>query len=164
MNPSLQIAEIARIADQLDLLCGDDERLFADMLEGETGLFEIVSRLHQQIASDGELVAGIAERQASLGERKARLSARVAASKAAVGKFLRAGMLSKIELSEATYSVRVGKPSLTVVDADAVPAEYTRTKVDPDKTAINEAFANETALPNWLVRNPASDVVTARTK
>ena len=157
-------AEIARIAEYLAPFCEGDEQLFSDMIEGETDLFKIIGRMHEQIASDGELLAGIGEREAALKERKARLSERVKASKAVIGKFLRASGLPKVELPEATYSVRDGKPSLVVTDADAVPDEYRRVKSEPDKTAINEAFARLEALPNWLVREDARDVVTARTK
>jgi hypothetical protein len=51
-----------------------------------------------------------------------------------------------------------------VVDPDAVPDELTRIKREPDKTAINEAYAQSDALPNWLVRIDPVDVVTARKK
>ena len=161
---NIQLAEIARIAEQLAVLCDDDERLFADMIEGETDVHRIIGKLHNQIASDGELLTGITERQADLSERKRRLSDRVAASKAAIGQFLRAAMLSKIELPDATYSVRDGKPSLRIVDPDAVPTELCRTKSEPDKAAINAEYSDAAELPNWLVREPARDVITARTK
>lgn len=164
MNHAIQLAEVSRIAEQLAVLCDDDERLFADMLEGSTNLHEIVGKLHSQIASDGELIVGIGERMADLGERKRRLVDRVTAAKAAVGKFLRAAQLPKIELAEATYSVRDGKPSLRIVDPDAVPSELLRVKYEPDKAAINETWADESELPNWLTREPGRDVVTARTK
>jgi hypothetical protein len=164
MSAAIALAEIERIAAELDMLCGDDEVLFADMLHGETDLFEIVGKLHARMASDQELVAGITERQAELAERKRRLSARIDAAKASVGKFLRAAKLPKIELAEATYSVRDGKPSLTVVNADAVPEGLTRIKREPDKTAINAAFAGRDDLPNWLQREPATDVISVRKK
>lgn len=164
MNAHVQLAEIARIAEQLTILCEDDDRLFADMLEGETDLLRIVGKLHQQIASDIEILVGIGVREKDLAERKARLNARVVTTKAAIGQFLRAAKLGKIELPEATYFVRDGKPSLRVVDPKAVPDAYTKARVEPDKTAINNAFADADELPNWLVREPARDVVTARTK
>lgn len=165
MNAPVQMAEIRRIADQLDMLCGGgDEQLFHDMLLGETDIDRIVGRIHEQVARDGEILTGITERQAALAERKARITARVAASKSAIGQFLRAGHLAKLELPEVTYSVRDGKPSLRVVDPEAVPADLCRTKSEPDKAAINGIYAETVALPNWLVREPARDVVTARTK
>ena len=164
MNAALQLAEIARIADMLATVCDDDERLFADMIEGETDIHRIIAKLHEQIARDGELITGIAVRQVELGERKRRLSDRQTATKAAIGQFLRAALLAKLELPEVTYSVRDGKPSLRIVDPEAVPSEFCRQKVEPDKTVINEAWADQSELPNWLVREPARDVVTARTK
>ncbi len=164
MNAYIELLEIARIADQLSVLCDDDDRLFLDMLEGETSLHSIIFKLHNQIALDEELVTGISERQTSLAERKRRLTDRIAASKAAIGQFLRAAHLPKIELDEATYSVRAGKPGLRIVDPEAVPPIYCRTKVEPDKPAINAAYEDKTELPNWLVREQAKDVVTARTK
>ncbi len=163
MNAPIQLAEISRIAGQLDVLCGDDEICFADMVAGETDIVWIITRIHEQIARDEEMLVGIKERAASLSERKARISARVDASKATVGKFLRAAMLTKLELPEVTYSVRDGKPGLRVVDGHAVPSEFLRAKYDVDKAAINAAFA-DADLPNWLTREPARDVVTARTK
>lgn len=164
MNAAIQLAEIHRIATELDTLCGDDELLFMDMLEGETDLLGIVGKLHQRMAADQELVAGITERQAELAERKRRLSARIDAAKATVGKFLRAAKLPKIELAEVTFSVRDGKPSLAIVNPDAVPESLTRIKREPDKAAINAAYAAAESLPNWLQRDPATDVVTARKK
>lgn len=161
---NIQLAEVARIAEQLAVLCDDDERLFADMMEGESNVHSIIGKLHQQLARDGELVAGITERQADLAERKRRLTDRQVATKAAIGQFLRAAQLAKIELAEATYSVRDGKPKLDVVNDDAVPEEYCTLIRKPVKAAINEAFAAADELPNWLVREPARDVVTARTK
>jgi hypothetical protein len=164
VNAPVQLAEIARIAEMLSVMCDDDEQLFENMLEGETDLYRIVGKLHDQLACDSELVAGITARQSDLADRKRRLTDRTTATKAAIGQFLRAAQLGKIELPEATYSVRGGKPSLRVLDAGAVPPELCRAKIEPDKTKINEVFADAPSLPNWLVREPARDVVTARTK
>lgn len=161
---NVQLAEVARIAEQLATICGDDERLFADMIDGESDVTRIIGKLHDLIASDTELLTGIAVRKAEIEGRRARLEARVVATKAAIGQFLRAAKLPKIELPEATYSVRDGKAKLEVVTPDAVPEVYCRTKIEPDKARINEAFADADELPNWLVREPARDVVTARTK
>jgi len=161
---NVQLAEVARIAEQLAVLCEDDERLYADMLEGETDLHTIASRLHSQIASDEELLTGITARQAELAERKRRLSDRKTVTKAAIGQFMRAAKVAKLELPEATYSIRDGKPKLEVVNDDAVPEEYCTLIRKPVKATINEAFADADNLPNWLVREPARDVVTARTK
>ncbi len=164
MNIQIATAEIARIAGQLAAICEDDERLFSDMMEGESDLHKLVNRLHDGIATDTGMVAGIKMRQGDLADRKARIEARIEAQRGAVISLLQAGRVNKVELPEATYSLRDGKPKLSVLDDAAVPAEYQRTKVETDKTAINEAFADASELPNWLSRTAASPVLTIRNK
>jgi hypothetical protein len=159
-----QLAEINRIAERMEILCGDDDVCFADMIQGETDVVRIIERIHTQIARDEEILVGIAERKANLAEREKRIKGRVATYKATVGKFLRAAKISRLELAEATYSVRDGKPRLEVVNEDAVPDKFCTFVRKPVKAAINEEYADAKALPNWLVRAPAVDVVTARTK
>lgn len=164
MNIVLKAQEVARIATQLADMCGDDERLFADMVEGETDLHKLITRLHEGIANDAGMVTGIKERKADLDARQKRLEARIDAQKGAIVMLMQAGQQSKVELPEVTYSLRDGKAKLVVVDADAVPREYQREKLETDKALINEAFADAQVLPNWLVLQEAKPVLTGRTK
>lgn len=158
-----RMAELARIAAELDVLCDNDEDLFADMMEGETDVHQYVQKLHDALAGDQELLVGVKARMDDLTQRKRRYEARMAATKAAIGKVLRYARLPKIELPEATYSVRDGKPTLKVVDPEAVPKEYLTLKPQVNKTQINADFNPAGDLPNWLVVEPARDVVTGRT-
>lgn len=162
MNIVLKAQEIARIAGQLAAICEDDERLFSDMMEGETDLHKLITRLHEGIASDAGMVTGIKERKADLDTRQKRLEARIDAQKGAIVMLMQAGKQSKVELPEVTYSLRDGKPKLVVVDADAVPREYQREKLETDKALINEAFADAEVLPNWLTLEPAKPILTGR--
>lgn len=164
MNARFDFSRIAETANALDLLCDGDEQLFADMLVGETDIDHICRRIWEQVARDEEMLAGIKERKDALAERQRRVESRRDGAKALIGRVLRIGHLNKLELPEVTLSIRDGKPTLKVVDPEAVPEELCRVKREPDKTAINETYANSDALPNWLVREPARDVVTARTK
>lgn len=162
MNAPL-LAQLKLTAEQLAPLCEDDEDLFHDMMQGETDIVSVVTRLHEQLARDEEMLLGIKARQASLADRKSRIETRVSRFKEQIGIILRSAQLTKLELPDVTYSVRCGKPSLKVVDPKAVPDELTRIKREPDKAKINEAFGAK-ELPNWLVREDAKDIVTARTK
>ena len=164
MNIVLKAQEIARIAGQLAAICEDDERLFMDMMEGETDLHKLITRLHEGIANDAGMVTGIKERKADLDTRQKRLEARIDAQKGAIVMLMQAGKQSKVELPEVTYSLRDDKPKLVVVDADAVPREYQREKLETDKALINEAFADAEVLPNWLVLQEAKPVLTGRVK
>jgi hypothetical protein len=163
MNP-IKLNEWRRIADQLREACGDDDDLFADMVEGETYALEVIARLHNDRAEALELIEGIKARENDLKARRTRLANREAALKTAIGQVLRAVQLPKAELPEATYSVRDGKPRLEIVDTDAVPFDYCVDKPVPDKAFINARFADADELPNWLTRIDATDVISVRTK
>lgn len=164
MNAHIDLSALARDAEWLDELCGGDERLFHDMMQAETSIDRIVLRIHEQVARDDEMLVGITERQKAIAARKQRIEARRDGAKALIGKALRVARLPKLELPEVTYSVRDGKPRLDVVNPLAVPEEYCAVKWVPDKAKINTAFADAESLPNWLVREPAKDVVTGRAK
>lgn len=166
MNAPLQMAEIRRAVEWLRENVGEEDFdvMLPDFIEGETDIDRIVQRIYDQMARDEEILAGIKLRQEAIAERKQRITARVAASKGAIGQFLRAARLTKLELPEVTFSVRDGKPTLRVLSDDAVPEEYCTLVRKPVKAAINEAFDGETDLPNWLQREPARDVVTARVR
>lgn len=160
----IQRQRIAAIAEMIAPMCDGDNDLLQDMLEGETDLLTVVSRLHELRARDEETLAGIKQRKADLAEREKRIRTRADHMKAEIGSLLRLARLSKLELPEVTYSVRDGKPSLKVVDPDAVPDEYLTYKPQVNKTQINADFDSDGDLPNWLVREPATDVVTGRVK
>ncbi len=166
MNMHLALPAMRAIADQIAPHCDGDDRLLLDMIEGETGHDArfLIERLHEQIARDTEMLTGIAERERDLKERKSRIKARSEKMKEQIGVILRAVHVSKIELPEVTYSVRDGKPKLAVTDPDAVPADYSRVKTEPDMALIKDVFTDTETLPNWLTWQPASDVVTARNK
>ena len=162
MNYHVKFAEIERVAEMLAPHCDGDEQLFHDMMTGETPIDQVAARIWEQVARDQETLDGIKERKAALVERERRIKQRADTGKAAIGELLRKAKLAKLELAEVTLSVRDGKPRLEIVDKDAVPQEYQRATYSPDKTLINETFADVSDLPNWLVLEPARDVVTAR--
>jgi hypothetical protein len=160
---NIRAEEIARIAESLQAICGDDEKLFTDMMEGETDLHWLVNQLHDRIATDAGMVNGIKHRKADLDERQSRLAARIEAHRVAIIQLMQAGKVAKLELPEATYSIREGKPRLVIND-EAVPRKYQREKLETDKAKINEVFADASDLPNWMTREPAKPILTARVK
>lgn len=164
MNIQIARAEIERLAEQIAPMCDGDERLLRDMLEGETDLVWLVSRLHEERARDLETLAGIKARKDDLRIREDRIKAREARFKDEIGKLLRAGKLAKLELPEVTYSVRIGKDKLVVTNPLAVPEELNAVSWRPDMTKIKEEFADARSLPNWLRIDPAKDIVTGRVK
>ena len=164
MNAHLDLAALKRDAEQLDELCGGDERLFHDMLLGETSIDRIIMRIHDVVQDSQGMASALGERIKEMQARKKRLETRADNGRAFIGKALRIARLAKLELPEVTYSVRDGKPSLEVVDVSAVPEEYLTYKPTPNKTQINADFDPAGDLPNWLVVREGGDIVTGRTK
>lgn len=164
MNFPLTRAQIDAMAAQIAPMCDGDEQLLQDMLEGETDLISVATRIHEQIARDNEMLEGIKLRKAAIAERESRIKARAERFKEQIGILLRVARLSKLELPEVTYSVRDGKAKLTIVDPEAVPADFCRIRTEPDKALINESFADTETLPNWLVWKEPHDIVTARAR
>ena len=160
----IKLNEIARIAVLLEAMCDGDEILFADMMEAEAPAHDIIARIADMIAEDTIMRVGIDLRIDDLSQRQARFEQRINAGKKAIGMVLRAANLPKVILPEATWSVRDGKAKLVVTDPEAVPFDMTRVKQEPDKTAINAAYEHAEALPNWLAREPATDIITQRSK
>lgn len=164
MNINIQAAEIARIADMLAPLCGDDERAYLDTLTGETRLEQIMAILAEERARAKENITGIKARRDELAVRLKRMEAKDDALAKAQGMMLRAAKLPKFELPECTISVRDGKPRIDIIDAAAVPEGYCRIKLEPNKALINEDFADAAELPNWLQKTEAIDIVTVRSR
>ena len=73
MNVHISRAQIQAVAEQIAPMCDGDEQLLQDMLEGETDLLSLVSRMHAQYARDNEMLAGIAERKTALMAREKRI-------------------------------------------------------------------------------------------
>jgi len=168
MNAPIRIdlvtREIAQIADELRALCVDDERLFVDMLTGESRIEDIARALFNQM----ELEEGIKEAlTVQMAERKARrdfAEARIEKCRDGLLRVLNAAGIDKLALPEATISVRPVASKLVVNDPEAVPAEYQRMKPAPDMAAIKEGFDPEGDLPNWLRVEPAHQTVSVRRK
>jgi hypothetical protein len=166
MNAPIRIdlvtREIAQIADELRDLCVDDERLFLDMLTGESSIEDVMRALLNQ----EERERGIADAlTVQMAERKARrdfAERRIEKVREGLLRVMKAAGLDKLQLPEATISVRPVAANLVVNDPDAVPAEYQRLKPSPDMAAIKEAFDGSDNPPNWLSIDPARQTISIR--
>lgn len=163
MRTDLTLAQIEAVrimlADE-----ADDDRLLADMIEGETDAYGLVSRLLNGIEREEGDRAALTEQMEARKARRDRCDARIASLRGAMAAVVQATGLPKIALPEATVSVRDGKPKLSIVSDDAVPDQYQVVKRSPDKRAITAAFENVDDLPNWLTREAGTPTLTVRRK
>lgn len=155
-----QIAKL--FTDYADDLAGDDA-LRADLIESESDLHSIMSRIidHRQEALG--MVAMIKERASHLEERKKRFEARAGAMTALALRLMQVARQTKLVIPEASISILEGKDIVVIDDEDALPQGYTRTKTEPDKIAIKAAFALGNPIPGaHIERGP--DSLTVRVK
>lgn len=156
--------EIGQIADELRSLCIDDERLFLDMLTGESSIEEVMRALFNQM----EREEGVAEAlTVQMAERKARrdfAERRIEKVRDGMLRIMKAASLDKLPLPEATISVRSVPAKLFVAETEAVPADYLKPNPRPDMELVRRDFADVDMLPNWIRREPAGLGISVRRK
>ena len=141
----------------------DDEQLRADMLEGSTDLVEYLRQLETSRAQAAAMVEAIASMLEAWKQRMVRHERRVEALRAMMLQLLQAARLKKLELPEATLSVKLGVPRVFINDEAALPAEFWRVKREPDRQKIKQALAELKPVPGATLTN-AEDVLAVRVR
>lgn len=141
----------------------DDDILRADMLEAETDVHEFLRMLERRRQEAEHMTEAIAANMTALGERKARMWRREEAMRALMFKVMEAADLRKVELPEATISVRNGAEKLVINDEASVPHEYCSVKYTPHKAWIKELLKAGKTF-NWAALVQGEPSVSIRTK
>ncbi len=141
----------------------EDAETFADILEGETELHEILTRLVHEERDIDSFIAAINIREEQLVERRQRFSRKKEALRTLMTSLLEAGSQTKIMLPEATLSIatRPGRP--IVHDEAILPDQFCRVKRSPDLTAIKQEIDAGRAVPGVSMSN-GSTSLTIRVK
>jgi hypothetical protein len=134
-----------------DLL--EDEILRADVIEGETDAFDFIAQVVREIGGAKILELGSAAYIAELQSRKARFERRQDALRELLLKVMQSAQLSKVELAEATVSVRQGPAKVMIVDETQIPEDYLRIVSTPDKIKIREALVANEPVPGAMLSN-----------
>lgn len=137
---SVLLATAARLReDDPELM--QDERLFADMLEGETGdAMEVLDRVIRASIVAASFAKEATERAGAIAERATRYRLRADALRGCAFAALTALELPKREQPDFTASVRAGQPNVFIEDEAAVPDPLCRVTRTPDKTLIRAAL------------------------
>lgn len=156
---ALEQAMSALLATRQRLLQEDpdlasDERLFSDMLEGESGdAMDILHRVLRSAVYAEDMADAIGSRIDDLKVRHARFVGRSQALRGAAFAALDALGLPKLELPDLSASVRAGQPAVVITDEAALPDEMFRTTRAPNRTAIGEALRAGTEVPGAGLSN-----------
>lgn len=141
----------------------EDDVLRTDMIEGETHAFEFLSQILRKIGATQAIASGTADYIGELQERKARLERREYALRSLIFKVMNTAELKKVELPEATLSIRSGVPKVVIVNEHELPAKFMRIKTEPAKDVIKAALIANEHVPGAALSN-SEPVLSIRTK
>jgi hypothetical protein len=141
----------------------EDEVLRADMLEGSTDLVEFLRALERRRQEASALAESVTMNIDALAARRARFERRDTGIRDLMFKMLQLAHLRKLEMPEATLSVRTGVPRVLVTDEAALPDELCRIKREPDRAKIKEALADFKPVPGATLSN-AEDTFAIRVR
>lgn len=138
MNPDTvrqQITNLELLYPEL----AEDREAWALTIESETDLPELMRQIERRRREAAHMAGAIEETMIELGDRQKRFERREAAMRELAFKLMQAADMRKLEMPEATYSVRNGQQKL-VGDADpeTFPDWLCRIKRELDKAKIKE--------------------------
>lgn len=133
---------------------GDDEEMIETAIEGETDLKEVISRAVDRIAECEANADVLATRQKTLSDRRQRFIDQADRIKAAIHVAMDQVELRKLELAQATISLRALPAKLETPDEAAIPSKYWKPQ-DPklDRKAVLDALKAGEAVPGAALSN-----------
>lgn len=158
---SLVVLEIIKLLNEHPELAEDDV-LRADMIEGETDANEILRKIEAERQNSLCMAGATATRIAELELRQQRFEKREKAMRDLAFKIMQAADLRKIELPEATYSVRNVAPKVMITNEDALPDAACTLIRKPVMKAIKELLERG-PIPGATMSNGA-ETLSIRTR
>ena len=132
----------------------EDEEAWVATLESETSFEELLTNVVRRIEDTKALVIGTKDRLEELEGRKERFEHRVHSLRELAFKIMQAAELAKVELPEATLSLRAGQQQL-IGDAlaETLPESLCKISRSPDRTKIKEALKAGQTVPGFQLSN-----------
>lgn len=133
---------------------GEDEEMLETAIEGETDLKEAISAAVDRMAILNDFQESLETRIKSLQERRDRFEDQAARIKAAIHVAMGQAELRKLELPQATLSVRAVPPKVEIIDESAIPSQFWKPQ-DPklDKKAVLEALKAKEPVAGAVLSN-----------
>jgi hypothetical protein len=132
----------------------EDEEAWIATLESETSFEDLLTSVVRRIEDTKALVIGTKDRFEELKSRKDRFEHRVDTLRNLAFKIMQAAELAKVELPEATLSLRAGTQQLIgEVDPQELPDELCKISRDLNRTAIKEALKTGLTVPGFELSN-----------
>lgn len=153
LNPLVVRQQIENLKILHPELLDDDEAWLAS-LESETKFEELLTQVVRRIEDTKALAEGTAGRLDELKARKDRLLHRMESLRDLLFKLMESAELSKMELAEATVTVRKGTPKVIgEPDPLTLPDHLRKTVISPNMTAIKAALHSGETVPGCQLSN-----------
>lgn len=132
----------------------EDDEAWLSALESETDFNEILTAIVRRIEDTKALAVGTKDRLADLKARKDRFELRMDHLRDLAFRIMQAADLAKIELPEATLSLRAGQQQIAGnADPATLPDELCKISRDLDRTAIKAALKAGQTVPGFNLTN-----------
>lgn len=154
-----QIENLLTLNPQL----AEDEQLRADMVEGSTDLHEFLRVVERRRQEAESMVEAINLNIETLNKRQDRFVLREGALRLLMFKLLSIADVKKVEMPEATVSVRNGTAKVIISDEDAIPDDYCSFKRTPNKQAIKAVLETGADVPGCCLSN-GEPTISIRTR
>jgi len=141
----------------------DDADLRADMLEAETELHTLVTRLLRRKLDARVMASAIKERKQEIADRQARFERQEDGYTALLKSLLIAADVDKVTLPDATVSITKPRVVVEITDEAAIPQGFVEIKRIPKKTEIKKALEAGEEIPG-AVLGLSDDGIMVRTK
>lgn len=153
LDPKIIRQQIENLLIQCPELA-EDEILRADMIEGQTDAFELLSAIVRKIGDARALTLGLKEYVDEINSRRDRIKRREESLRSLAFKVMGAADLQKAELPEATLSIRKGQPKLIgEPDPVSLPDILCKISREADRTKIKEALQLGAAIEGCELSN-----------
>lgn len=169
MSTDYLVADISYTSKAIDDMLAaypellEDEELRADMLEAETSLPAVASKI---VRARGERLAGAEGLNLyikTLTERRDRLARGADGLKGLLLKLMATACLPSLKLPEATVTVSAGRSTVSIVDVEQLPQGAFTLVRQPDKTAIKAMIDAGDDVPGAAIVT-GENTITVRMK
>lgn len=132
----------------------EDDEAWLLSLESETRFEDLLTQLIRRIEDTKALAEGTSIRMDELKARKDRFLRRIESLRDLMFKLMESAQLAKLELAEATITVRKGQQQL-VGDADPffLPEHFVKVSRTVDRTAVKDALKTGQEVPGFSLSN-----------
>lgn len=161
LQREMEAAKIIRA--QLETLAPDDEDLARDMIEGETGLVELIASIAAHEGEDKALLSGLKSYDEELDARKKRIASRIETRRALLASALEIAGLPKIETPSGTVSLAKVAPKAIIMDEAEIPTRFWKAAAPVlDKKALNDSLKAGEEIPGATLSNGGQTIKITR--